>query len=391
MTIPASEFLYRANTLMTVGGFRHLGVVSADGALVGAISARDLLKQRAGDAIFLAREIDHAEAAADLGKVWANLTRIVGGLAADEVDARIVASVVSRELRALTRRACELAERDMAMEGFGPPPVPFAVLILGSGGRGESLLAMDQDNAVVYASGAPGGPEDRWFEELGRRLADILDGAGVCYCKGGVMARNPEWRMDADRWRAKVGGWIGRSLPEDVLNCDIFFDGVPVYGDADLGEGLHREALDMAANARAFQIALRANAVDFTSPLGMFGRFRLNKGRLDAKRHGIMPIFSAARILAIQHRIQDRSTPARLNAAAALANANREAIDNLIEAHRILLDEILAQQIRDIGRGIAHGNSVAPKEMSAPRRRQFRWALEQVDRVRGVLGMPMFG
>ena len=391
VTIPASEFLYRANTLMTVGGFRHLGVVSADGALVGAISARDLLKQRAGDAIFLAREIDHAEAAADLGKVWANLTRIVGGLAADEVDARIVASVVSRELRALTRRACELAERDMAMEGFGPPPVPFAVLILGSGGRGESLLAMDQDNAVVYASGAPGGPEDRWFEELGRRLADILDGAGVCYCKGGVMARNPEWRMDADRWRAKVGGWIGRSLPEDVLNCDIFFDGVPVYGDADLGEGLHREALDMAANARAFQIALRANAVDFTSPLGMFGRFRLNKGRLDAKRHGIMPIFSAARILAIQHGIQDRSTPARLNAAAALANANREAIDNLIEAHRILLDEILAQQIRDIGRGIAHGNSVAPKEMSAPRRRQFRWALEQVDRVRGVLGMPMFG
>ena len=391
VTIPASEFLYRANTLMTVGGFRHLGVVSADGGLVGAISARDLLKQRAGDAVFLAREIDHAEAAADLGKVWANLTRIVGGLAADEVDARIIASVVSRELRALTRRATELAERDMEAEGFGPPPVPFAVLVLGSGGRGESLLAMDQDNAIVYGSGAPDGPEDRWFAELGRRLADILDSAGVSYCKGGIMARNPEWRTDLDRWRAKVGGWISRSQPEDVLNCDIFFDSVPVYGDTALGDGLHREALDMAGNARAFQVALRANAVDFTSPLGLFGRLRLKKGRLDAKRHGIMPIFSAARILAIQHGIRDRSTPARLNAAGAIDEDSREAISNLVEAHRILLDEILAQQIRDIGRGIPHGNSVAPKEMSAPRQRQFRWALEQVDHVRGVLGMPVFG
>ncbi len=391
VTIPASEFLYRANALMAAGGFRHLGVVSADGGLVGAVSARDLLKQRSGDAVFLAREIDHAEAAADLGKVWANLTRIVGGLAADEVDARVIASVVSRELRALTRRACELAGRDMETEGFGPPPAPFAVLVLGSGGRGESLLAMDQDNAIVYGSGAPGGPADRWFEELGRRLADILDGAGVSCCKGGVMARNAEWRMDLDRWRAKVRGWIGRSRPEDVLNCDIFFDGVPVYGDTALGEGLHGEALDLTANARAFQVALRANAVDFTSPLGMFGRLRLKKGRLDAKRQGIMPIFSAARILAIQHGIRDRSTPGRLNAASALTEESREAIGHLVEAHRILLDEILAQQLRDIGRGIPHGNSVAPKEMSAPRQRQFRWALEQVDRVRGVLGMPVFG
>ena len=390
-TIPASEFLYRASTLMAVGGFRHLGVVSADGRLVGAVSARDLLKQRAGDAVFLAREIDHAETPAALGMVWANLTRVVGGLAADEVDARLIASVVSRELRALTRRACQLAERDMAKDGLGPPPAPFAVLVLGSGGRGESLLAMDQDNAVVYALGAPGGREDRWFEELGRRLADILDGAGVCYCKGGVMARNAEWRMDLDGWRAKIGGWIGRSLPEDVLNCDIFFDSVPVYGDTKLGEGLCGEALDTASRARAFQVALRANAVDFTSPLGMFGRLRLKKGRLDAKRHGIMPIFSAARILAIRHGIRERSTPARLNAAGVLADSDREAIGNLVEAHRILLGEILAQQLRDIGRGIPHGNAVAPKEMSAPRQQQFRWALEQVDRVRGVLGMPVFG
>ena len=55
-------------------------------------------------------------------------------------------------------------------------------MILGSGGRGESLLAMDQDNAIVFAEGSEGGKADNWCEQLGRRMSDILDGAGVSYC-----------------------------------------------------------------------------------------------------------------------------------------------------------------------------------------------------------------
>ena len=74
-----------------------------------------------------------------------------------------------------------------------------------------------------------------------------------------------------------------------------------------------------------------------------------------------------------------------------MVEESRHSIGNLVEAHRILLDETPARQPRDIGRGIPNGNSVAPQEMSVPRQGQFRWALEQVDRVRGVPGMPMFG
>ncbi|MEK9753619.1 MAG: DUF294 nucleotidyltransferase-like domain-containing protein [Rhodospirillaceae bacterium] len=386
ITIADDEFLYRAISLMAVRGFRHLGVVDDAGALVGALSARDLLKQRAGDAVNLGEAIDHAETPSQLGRVWSELTPTVAGLAAEGVDARMIATVISRELRALTRRACELAERAMAKDGKGGPPVPYAMMVLGSGGRGESLLSMDQDNAIVFAEGAPGGPEDQWFAELGSRVADLLDGAGVSYCNGGVMARNPEWRMDAAHWRETVGGWITRSKPEDVLNYDIFFDICVVHGDATLGENLRIEAVAAASEVRPFLQALRSNACDVSSAIGMFGRFKLNDGRLDAKRLGLMPIFSAARIAAIERKSPERTTPARL--ATARTDGNAKVIDNLIEAHRILLEEMLVQQLRDIARGIKHSSKVAPSEMSEPRRERLRWALEHVDGVRNVLGVP---
>ena len=78
----------------------------------------------------------------------------------------------------------------MKAEGQGEPPCAYALCVLGSAGRGESLLAMDQDNAIVFADGEPGDAADRWFARFGGIVADILHEVGVPYCKGGVMAKN---------------------------------------------------------------------------------------------------------------------------------------------------------------------------------------------------------
>jgi CBS domain-containing protein len=178
-------FVYRAIGRMNRKGFRHLGVVDHAGEVVGALSARRLLRQRAEEAMWLGDALDVAASPGELGAVWGELTLVARGLLADEVDARDIAAVISHELCALTARACELAEADLIDGGHGSSPVDYAMLVLGSGGRGESLLAMDQDNAIVYRSGKPGGPEDQWLEQLGARVADILNMAGVAYCKGG--------------------------------------------------------------------------------------------------------------------------------------------------------------------------------------------------------------
>ena len=195
-------------------------------------------------------------------------------LRAKGLSGREIAAVISRELGAMTHRAAVLAEQRMGEAGRGAPPCPYAFAVLGSAGRGESLLAMDQDNAIVFAEGEPDGPEDRWFAALGAHVADILHEAGVPYCAGGVMARNAPWRGSLATWRARVRDWIRRSNPQDLLSVDIFFDLRGVHGDAALAATLWREGFDLAAGEVAFAKLLAETAGTVAPALNWFGGFK---------------------------------------------------------------------------------------------------------------------
>jgi DNA polymerase-3 subunit epsilon/CBS domain-containing protein len=357
---------------------RHLGVVDDAGHVVGALSARDLLRLRAGEAVMLGDEIDQAHDAHGLAAAWAKLPQVAASLGAEGVAARGIADVISRELGALSGRAGVIAEARMRAEGEGGPPCSYAVAVLGSAGRGESLLAMDQDNALIFADGAPDGPEDRWFERLGVHIADLLHEAGVPYCPGGVMAKNPQWRGSRATWRARIDDWIRRSSAQDLLSVDIFFDLRPVHGDGSLCTTLWRDAFDAASGEIGFAKLLAEAAGGMENGLGWFGRFRTSRGRIDLKKAGLFGIVTAARVLAIRHHIVAHSTPARLAGVKALGLGAETDLDPLVEAQATLLDLILAQQIEDIAHGTQPSNAVAVKRLSFRDRARLRSALESV-------------
>ena len=381
--VSEDAFIYRAMGRMSRRNFRHLGVVDKRGKIVGALSSRDLLKQRSDDALSLGDAIDQAHTGEELSIAWANIVLVARALEGEDVDARDIAAVISRELCALTRRACQIAEQEL-----GPPPAPYAMLVLGSGGRGESLLAMDQDNAIIYSSSGLGNNEDKWFERLGSRVADLLHIAGVPYCKGGIMAKNAEWRMSASDWKQQIRTWINRTSPEDILKTDIFFDAISVHGKSEFMEDILGFALKAGSDSREFLQLMESNAADVTPCLGLFGRYRLDQGRVDIKMSGLLPIFSAARVAAIRYRINDRSTPERLRAVQLVAGGPDRLFDNLIEAHKIILTTILKQQLFDLEHGIPLTNKVAPNAMNYTAKSNLRWALEQVSSIADLLGVP---
>jgi CBS domain-containing protein len=381
VVIPADAFVYRAIGRMSRLGVRHLGVVDEAGEVIGALSARDLLRLRASEAVSLGDQIDEACDVHGLGAAWAKLPQAVASLLAEGVNVLDVAAVISSELGALTRQAAIIAEERMRGAGHGEPTCAYAVAVLGSAGRGESLLAMDQDNALVFADGAPGSPEDAWFEKLGLHVADILHEVGVPYCKGGVMAKNPQWRGSVATWRKRINDWIRASKPEALLSVDIFFDLRPVHGDGRLCTTLWRDAFDAARGEIAF-IKLLADASDSAeNAFGLLRQFKTREGRIDLKKSGLFAVVSTARVLAIGHHVVERSTLARLAGVKALAIGAESDIDALLEAQETFLDLLVAQQIEDIRRGTPPSNAVAVKRLSSNDRNQLRTALEAVQHL----------
>ncbi len=388
-SIRASSFVYRAIGRMNRLKIRHLAVRDEAGRLVGIVSARDLLRLRAASAIALDDTIASAGDPAEMAAAWETLPAVARSLLSEDIDARTISEIISEEVCALTRRACELAEQAMAAEARGAPPCPYSVLVLGSAGRGESLLAPDQDNAVIFLDGEEGGPEDDWFSEHGRKLADILDVSGVPLCKGGVMAMNAGFRGSRARWRERVDAWLRRSRPEDLLNVDIFFDLKPIHGESSLAGELADYAHERGAAETAF-VKLLGEQVRPGNPFSLFKGFRLDEGRLDLKLHALFPIVSTARLLAIRHAIRARSTRDRLEGLIALGIGGESDLGAMVEGHALVIRLLLAQQSRDLHAGISASNRVEIARLQPEEQSRLKEVLQGVQRAPDLIRDLMF-
>jgi CBS domain-containing protein len=360
ITVSQDAFVYRAIARMRRCNIRHLAAVSEKGDVVGALSARDLLRQRADAAIVLGDDLDAAGDVAGLARAWSKVSAAAASLVEEGVGARDIAGVIASELCALTRRAAEVGEACLVRAGRGGPPCAYALLVLGSAGRGESLLALDQDHALVFEHGNPDGPEDRWFAELGHYVSDALHEVGVPYCPGGVMSSKAPFRGSMQTWRQRISQWIERARPEDLLNVDIFYDMRPVHGDTALASALWEEAWKAARGASAFlKLLAEANAVN-ESPFGLFWRLTTQERRIDLKRHGLRPIVANARLLALHHGVAARATAERLEAVRALGIGGASDLDSAKAIHEHIVDLILRAQIADISAGTPASNRVPP-------------------------------
>jgi CBS domain-containing protein len=378
IAVPPDAFLHVAMARMEHHGFRHLAVTEvASGRLLGILSARALLKQRAAAVLALGDDIAAADIS-DLAAAYGRLPQLARSLLAEGMWPGEVAQVISDALGDLTGRAAALAAAAMEAEGRGPAPAPWAFLVLGSAGRGESLLAADQDNALVHGGGEDLDP---WFAELGARSAAMLNTAGLVYCPGGVMAKNPGCRHGLAGWKHEIDRWIDERQPIDLLNADIFYDFRPVEGDRRLAEDLRAYAT-AAAKAPGFLMRL-AHMLDASSPAlsPVFGRFRVKSGRVDLKRGGLRSLVAAARILALRVGAPALSTAGRLAAATEAGLLLPDDLALFRDAAERLLRHMLEQQLIDIEVGRPPGSTVEIRRLPRIRRERLRAALLAVGRI----------
>ncbi len=392
ISAPAETFLYRALGLMARRNLRYIGVTDASGQLAGVFTLRTLLRKRALATLTVGDEIATATRPRELARVQAALPSLAAGLLADGQDARQVAQIIAAEARAMTARAAEIAEAELVAAGHGPAPADYALLVLGSGGRGESLLAPDQDNALVIADEYQGDLDaaDDWFTRFASRVNEILDRAGIPYCKGGVMAKNRPWRRRLSAWLDQARNWAARPTPQSLLSVDIFYDFTPAHvsgkAGAQLAATLRREAMEIAGGSLAMLRALGASAGGHSPPLGLFGRIKKDdKGRVDLKTGGLLPIVSGARVIALRHRIPALATPQRLLQSAGKADRSQADAELLADIHGFLMRLILTQQIADLEAGIPPSNRVDLNLLSHRDQDELREALGRIDLINHML------
>lgn len=382
--VSAESFVYVALARMTRMGLRHLVVVDELGRPMGMVTGRSLLKVRATEALVLGDSVHDVRSPEEMAAILVGLPRLARALLAEGVTARNIAAVVATVLRDLTARAAELAEQSMTDDGWGGPPARYAVLVLGSGGRGESLLAFDQDNAIVH-DGKPA--DDVWFAEMGRRLNESLNAAGIPFCDGGVMAREPRWRKSLEDWEQEIHNWVFSLENQTVMYCDIFFDFQAVWGDHQLAEELRVRAIDKASQSAFFLRYLAQHVATMEVSIGLFGNFVTVQGRLNAKKSGLLPLVSAARMRAIRAHVMATGTDERYAALKESGALHEDDYQDLILVHEVVMRVMLEQQLADIAAGLPPSARIEPKRFDRETRGKLRWAFKRLRTLNYICGV----
>ncbi|GHE22876.1 DUF294 nucleotidyltransferase-like domain-containing protein [Halomonas urumqiensis] len=247
---------------------------------------------------------------------------LVEALTRLDLPAWRISQLISDHNDWLYRRAIMLSLDEMQGLGWGKPPVEFCVLTLGSAGRHDSLMAPDQDNAMIIAD----YPDSRhteidgYFQSLGERFTDRLDAAGIPLCQGHVMARYPMWRKRLGEWQHQLTLWTAERRVKRVQQANILLDFHPVLGDARLAEALSSHVTELMPRAGLFLDEMGALLDEYPPALDRFGR--LQGGGEDAphdtafnlKHQALLPLVSAIRLLALRHGVCAMETRARLTA-----------------------------------------------------------------------------
>ena len=403
MTIPSDEYLYFAIARMRRQGLRHMPVVDGSGGLVDMLNLHDALAVAAERLVGQIDILTRDDSVDGLKQVKAAQVELAAQLLEDNLPAPEIQALLTHVNRDIYHRLVDLALSAMETEGYGPPPVAFCVVVMGSGGRGESFLYPDQDNGFILSD----YPDDRhteidsWFIELAERLTGDLDAVGIPLCRGHVMATNPLWRKTLTQWKDQIALWSRKRNPTALRLCDIFFDFRSAWGDAAMAEELRAVVTSITSANPAFLRDMYADDAEHGVALGFFGRFiterkdKAHKGKINLKHTGTLPLVESVRLLALSEGIEELSTLGRMRVLHESGILGVDEYDYLSGAYTLITRLLLRQQIADFKANVAVSNYIKPKILTERERDMLVDSFKAIralrDRVKDEFSFEVLG
>ena len=395
--------LAEAKEIQARENMKYLVVMDGDQP-VGMLSQTNMLQAVMAQQTVMRERINRAASLPELRQLAAEVNDVAREAWSNNREASRATYLLSEYHLQLQRRCIDLVHEELIDEGYGRAPRDYALLVLGSLARREALINPDQDNAIIIADAPPGAEEPEplseterhWFEAFTERVNIRLDELGYEWCKGDIMARNPDYRQRLERWREQLSYMARHPNRTSARWCNIFLDFELLYGEPGLVTALWEHVHGVLAKEQRLLRFMAGDDAEGQPAVGLFNRLirstgEEGRGRVDIKRKGLRIIANGARIYALSAGVRETNTVARLKGLRREGVLTSEMIDAVLTAHEELLDLLLTHQIEQRQRGEAPDKFIDPEKLDNLSRQSLATSMKAVkrlqDRVQGVFGL----
>lgn len=359
--IKDQALLYEGVLQVKEHGVSHLVVEDKNGQLTGIFSRKDLLEVQHNSISYLVKAVEAAESVETLKSIHNKIPVLVKILMESGARIQNVTYMISTIADAITHRLV-----DFAIEEMGQPPAKFAFVALGSEGRREQTLVTDQDNAIIFED-VPNekySEVNRYFLYFAKKINLWLDRIGYQYCKGEVMAGNPQWCQPLSRWKNYFTNWIGEKTEDGVLGVAVFFDFRVVYGEQQYGNELRLHIhKTLSGNEKIFAF-LAKEVTEYRIPLNLFNESAEDVPESFNVKNAISPLTGYIRTYALQNKIAESNSLQRLEKLQRLNILPEADCQELENMYSRLMEIRFRSQVRAILDNRAPDNMVGQEELT---------------------------
>lgn len=385
-TVPGDTPLWQAQDIQEREHSKYL-VVTDHGRPAGMLSQTDIAHELRAHQSGLYPRIGEAQSHEELAEYYVGINRIAERALETNRRARVAIRILSETHLAIQRRSVELTLGELETDGRGTPPVGYALIIMGSGGRREMMLDPDQDNGLILAD----HPKERakeiddWFQHFGERLNVNLDRVGYVLCPGDIMARNPLYRKSLSEWKEQITRMTRNPNEKIARWSNIVFDFKSQYGDDSLARELRAHLNDCIRENPGLLKFMTDDDAQGQAPINWFNRLVTTDKEdgseiVDVKRNGMRIVANGARIMALKWGIDACNTTDRIDALVRKGALSEDFGATVSAAYDKLLDILLMHQLAQRRAGIPLDKEVAPRDLTAPAREALRVSMRAVKR-----------
>ncbi|MFO7813205.1 MAG: DUF294 nucleotidyltransferase-like domain-containing protein [Pelovirga sp.] len=386
-TMSPETFMYEATTFMMAHKNKHIPILDRD-TIVGIVTLQDLMKYRSQKSMLLVGNINKARTIEDLIIARSEIVKVARALMGESRSHVETMEIISYIHHRIIRRCYDIVLDDAKRHGLTPPDIRFCFFIMGSGGRKEMLLGPDQDNGLIYED-FPDSRVDEveaFFTPFAEKLVGALARIGYPRCKGKVMSNNPIWRGRLKEWKKRIADWIRVPEPQKVRYSSIFFDFMPIAGEATLCQDLRDIVHRHIKEHPIFLYHMMELDFKHKVPLSLIGRFTTSrekerKGTLSVKEAGSIFIVDCVRMFLLEQQIDATTTSERIDELVKLKIFTSETAEHIKAAFEAFTFLRLRNEIAMIDQGRFPSHFLDPHELS----RNEQDLLKEAFRVAGKL------